>query len=192
MTSIKFESAMVIAHNNKDYLMLEIHSDYEEPVKARKFVSEMRQKTHVAELKIHRKKRSLTANAYAWVLIGKLAAVLNITKTEVYWQYIREVGDNFEIYSVRNEAVEKTIAAWQSIGLGWLCDDLGNDIEPGKQTIIFYFGSSSYDSKQMANLIELIVADCKEQGIETLPPEELERMKTEWEMRERGSLNDSC
>ena len=186
MTSIKFEKAIVITHEGKDYMMLELTDDYDENIKARKFAMEMKLRTHIAELKIFREKRSLTANAYAWLLMGKLAAAMNITRTEVYWKYIREVGDNFEIYSVRDEAVDKTIEAWQSIGLGWLCDNLGADVTPGRQNIILYFGSSSYDSKQMANLIELIVADCREQGIETLPPEELERMRQEWELREQS------
>lgn len=47
----------------------------------------------------------------------------------------------------------------------------------------FYFrlrGSHEYDTKEMAILIDDIIAEAKEQGIETLPPNEVERMKQEW------------
>jgi hypothetical protein len=180
MTSIKFDKAFVITHDGVDYLMLSL-PDRTNEVHARKFVSEMKHKTHIAELKVYRVNRSHSANAYAWVLIGKLAAALNVTTTEVYRQYIREIGDNFEILSIRDEAVGKMIKIWQSIGLGWQCDNLGADAaNPGHQNLVLYYGSSTYDTKQMSNLISLIVQDCQGQGIETLTPEELAKLEQEW------------
>lgn len=55
---------------------------------------------------------------------------------------------------------------------------------------ICYYGSSTYDTKQMARLIDLVVEDCKQQGIETLPPEELERMALEWRQDEERNEGD--
>lgn len=46
-------------------------------------------------------------------------------------------------------------------------------------------GSSTYDTKEMSELINGLVAECKEQGIETLPPEELARMMAEYEENHR-------
>ena len=37
-------------------------------------------------------------------------------------------------------------------------------------------GSSTYDTKEMSRLIEGLVAECKDQGIDTLPPDEFNRM----------------
>jgi len=182
--SIKFDEAYVIKHDEHNYLMLRL-MDNQEKIKAHKFISELKNRMHEAVLKVYRNKRSLNANAYAWVLMGKLAAELNITTTEIYREYIRNIGDNFEVLSVPDDAVERWISIWESRGLGWVCDNLGPDIIPGHQSILTYYGSSVYDTKQMSNLLELIIADCKEQGIEHLPPEELERMKNEWEKRER-------
>ena len=42
----------------------------------------------------------------------------------------------------------------------------------------------------MARLIDLVVEDCKQQGIETLPPEKLERMALEWRQDEKGNEGD--
>ena len=41
-------------------------------------------------------------------------------------------------------------------------------------------GSHLYDSKEMSALINGTVSDAKELGIETLPPDELERMVNSW------------
>ena len=61
---------------------------------------------------------------------------------------------------------------------------LPSDIMPSKidgcTNVIVYYGSSTYDSKQMSVLIDRIVQDCKELGIETLPPDELLRLQEEW------------
>ena len=43
-----------------------------------------------------------------------------------------------------------------------------------------YIGSSDYDTAQMSRLIDLIVQDCKAQGIETLTPDKLDAMKVKW------------
>ena len=41
-------------------------------------------------------------------------------------------------------------------------------------------GSSEYDTKEMSHFIDGIVAEAKELGIETLPPDELESMMKAW------------
>lgn len=46
-------------------------------------------------------------------------------------------------------------------------------------------GSSTYDTKEMSELINGLVTECKEQGIETLPPDELARMMAEYEENHR-------
>ena len=49
--------------------------------------------------------------------------------------------------------------------------------------MISYYGSSEYDTAQMSRLIELIIAECREQGIETKTPAELAALMEEWEKR---------
>lgn len=132
-----------------------------------------------------KRKRSLDSNAYAWVLIGKLAAVLHVPKEEVYRQAIREIGDNFEIVPVKDEAVERWRRNWESGHLGWISDIVGPSKMPGYTNTINYYGSSTYDTRQMSALIDCIVAECKEQGIETMTPDELENLKARWAEHER-------
>lgn len=130
----------------------------------------------VVELK---ERRSLNANAYAWVLMDKLAAKLNIAKTEIYRSYIKEIGGNSDIVCVQNKALNDLQKAWESRGIGWLTETLPSKIE-GCTNLMLYYGSSTYDTAQMSRLINLIIQDCKENEIEYLTPTELAKMLQEW------------
>lgn len=138
-------------------------------------------KAYEVDIKEHRERRSLDANAYFWVLCGKLAAALGITKNEVYRNFVRDVGDNFVIVPIKNEAVEKWVSNWEANGIGFVCDILGESKLPGYTNVITYYGSSTYDTKQMSALINLAVQACAEQGIETMTPQELSLLLEEWE-----------
>lgn len=129
----------------------------------------------------HRKKRSLDANAYCFVLIGKLAEKLGLTKEEVYRAAIKEIGGNYEIVCVQNKAVESLCDGWERNGLGWQTDTMPSKIE-GCTNVLLYYGSSTYDTAQMSRLIDNIVEECKEQGIETKNPDELHSLLEQWEV----------
>lgn len=129
------------------------------------------------------KKRSMDANAYAWVLIGKMAAVLRLTTSEVYRSIIREIGGNSEIIAVRNDAVETWIKAWESHGIGWQTEIFNDKRGDGFTDIMCWYGSSIYDTRQMSALLEQIVTEAKQLGIETLTPRELAALNQNWEDR---------
>lgn len=117
----------------------------------------------------YRQKRSLDANAYFWVLAGKLASKLHTTTTEVYRQYIYDVGDNFRIVPIREDLIGEWEKLWCKDHVGRMVEDLGECRNTtGYHNIRCFFGSSDYNTKQMSRLIDLIVQDCKEQGIETM------------------------
>ncbi len=128
----------------------------------------------------HKEKRSLNANAYFWVLCGKLASKLRQDKIDIYRHLIQNTGDNFEVLPIRNEAVETFIRNWQSRGLGWVCDNLGDSKIDGYTNVCAYYGSSVYNKKQMSDLIDSIVFECKEQGIQVETPEQIAKMKSLW------------
>lgn len=136
-------------------------------------------KVYEVVVKPKRKKRSLDANAYAWVLIDKLAEKLSIPKTAVYQQYIKEIGGNSETACVLDRAVDKLIDGWGRNGIGWIAETMPSKID-GCTNVTLYYGSSTYDSRQMARFIDLIVQDCKTNDIETLTPWELDGLKERW------------
>lgn len=136
-------------------------------------------KTYVLTIKEKKRRRSLDANAYAWVLLDKLAERLHEPKEEIYRGYIREIGGNSETVCVKNEAVDRLTEGWENNGIGWQSDTMPSKIA-GCTNVILYFGSSTYDSGQMARLIDFIVQDCEAIGIETKSAEELEKLCKEW------------
>lgn len=131
-----------------------------------------------------REKRSLDANAYMWLLCGKLAEKLSdkktkYTKEDIYREAIKEVGV-WQDDEIEPERVKWRCAAWQQIGTGWLTERVDFTADGSKEIIRFYYGSSQYNKKQMGRLIDNIVQDCQAVGIETKTPEELARLKSLW------------
>lgn len=137
-------------------------------------------KVYELSIKQKRKKRSLDANAYAWVLIDKLAEKLGRSKIEIYRQYIRDIGGVSETVCVLKKAAEKLVDGWKKNGIGWQADTIPSKID-GCVNVVLYFGSSTYDTAQMSRLIDMIVQDCKQFGIETMTPFELDALKERWQ-----------
>ena len=131
------------------------------------------------EIKQHRNRRSLDANAYCWVLCQRIAESIGQTPENVYREFIRRVGQ-FEFLPIKNEAVDRFIEIWQSKGIGWFAEKAWDSKLEGYTTVKAYYGSSVYDTREMSVLIDEIVSQCKEMDIETMPPAELEALKQQW------------
>ena len=142
--------------------------------------------SEIYELKITKKryKRSLDANAYMWTIADKIAEVIHDTKENVYRSAIREVGVFSDVAVQIGEPMAQLITAWSDNGIGWFVETFDTnltDINGNKmRRIRLYKGSSRYDTKQMSRLIDYIVNEARNLGIETDTPEEIERMKVLW------------
>lgn len=132
------------------------------------------------DIKQHREKRSLNANSYCFILCQKIAEVIGNTKEFVYKQAIKQVGQ-FEIVPIKDDALEKWIQIWESRGLGWQSEIMRDSKLDGYTTTINYYGSSVYDTKQMSILLEEIVHQAKELGIDTMTDTERKQLLEMWE-----------
>lgn len=130
------------------------------------------------ELNKWKKKRSLDANAYLWVLIRELSKQTGVEPKEIYRDAISYLN-TYDVIPIKNEAVERFIKNWNQNGDGWICEKFDSKLK-GFTNIRAYYGSSVFDSKEMSQLIEIIVNECKELGIETKPPEELKSLLEVW------------
>lgn len=133
--------------------------------------------------KQHRKKRSLTANAYFHVLVGKIADTLSISKTRCKNILIGRYGQQ-EFLEEGSPVVLKTnIGVDKMLEQEFLhCVPCGCKTENGTEVVFYkvFRGSHTYDSKEMSVLIDGTVQEAKDLGIETLPLGELERMVNMW------------
>lgn len=125
-----------------------------------------------------KKKRSLNANSYAWLLMDKIATVIRSTKEEVYRKAIKEVGVFTDI-AVRAEGYNKLKTEWERKGIGYLVEIIS---ETSFVTDCrMYYGSSTYNSSEMARLIEWVVDEAEELGIDTMTPKDRSLLIKEWE-----------
>ena len=127
-------------------------------------------------------KRSLNANAYFHVLVGKIADKLSITKAEAKNRLLGDYGQR-EI----DENGPVMISAYSSIKMEKRedihCVVIGYAHLQGKDFTHYALvrGSHTYNTAEMSHLIEGTVQEAKDLGIETLPPAELERMMKAWQ-----------
>ena len=145
---------------------------------------ELADKEVTVEIKRVRQRRSLDANAYAWVLIDKIAERTGFSKTEVYRHAIREIGGVSETVCVMDKAVDVLRSVWEKNGIGWQTDTMPSKLA-GCTNVILYYGSSCYDSKQMSALISSLIQDAELLGIPTLTDEQAEKMLGKWSGREK-------
>lgn len=125
------------------------------------------------EVKEHKKKRSLNANAYYWVLVNKIAEVLHQKKKFVHLAMLKQYGETYAILLPANKDISGLIKYYE----------LESTIKRGEQlfnSYKAYLPSSEMNTKQMSVLIDGVVSECHEMGIETMTPDELEELKANW------------
>lgn len=174
MTELQFDKARWQMDSEGDWLCIRCGR-----IQAQRVVEATARKKQTAVIKEYREKRSLDANAYCWLLIGKLADHYDLTPEEVYRTEIRNVGP-YEVIPVREDAAERWPSIWGGGGTGFLCDDLGPSKIQGYRNFRCWYGSHVYDTKQMSRLIDAIARDCKDAGIETMPTDKLDAMLEGW------------
>ena len=125
-----------------------------------------------------RKKRSLDANAYAWVLMTKIADVQEYptTKEEIYEKMLKDYGVLEEVDGLPITITVKASVDMSKISGHWLLIKSNGTFN----AYAMIKGSSEYDTKEMSHFIEGVVAEAKELGIETLTPAELDEMMKVW------------
>lgn len=148
---------------------------FESKTDIRNSIEELKDKELSLKVKPYRKKRSLDANAYFWVIVGKIADKLNSDIYKIYIDLLKSYGV-FTHIVVKKHVVEKIKSEWR------YCEVQGEVLVNGSVgvQIMCFFGSSTYDTKEMSRLIDGAVYEAKELGIEVLSDEEIQRMKERW------------
>lgn len=127
----------------------------------------------------HRNRRSLDANAYFHVLIGKIAAVNGISIAYAKNMMIARYGVP-ETLEDGSHLYYKTNAPWEYMRESETIHCIPVRYEDKTTFYRIMRGTHTYDSKEMSDLINGTVAEAKELGIETETPEEIERMCQQW------------
>ena len=107
------------------------------------------------------------------------------TKEDVYKKAIKDCG-HFTYVPVREDAVERYIQIWQAHGIGWIAEDAGECKSlKGYHNIMCYHGSSVYNTKEMARLIDCLTDECEQLGIKLEPSEYIQSLIEGWESEQK-------
>lgn len=174
-------SGLTLNRDGTQNITVTVNADFTEEY------DELRNCDIIVEIKKFFKKRSLDANAYAWTLIGKIAEKQNISKNEVYRKEVVEHG-TYVVHCLEDKDVEQSCEDWCSFGLGFQVDIFPSKL-PGCTNVMFYKGSSYYNSKEMAKLIDGIIHEAEGLGIPTITEKEKEKMLGKWEKKHEKRNN---
>lgn len=122
--------------------------------------------------KRYKKSRSLTANGYFWQLADKMAKRLKSDKWTVYLLQLAKYGV-FTDVRVVPQAVKDLSKSFRYI-------EVLHETEMYTDVRCFY-GSSTYDTAEMSDLINGTVEDAKTLGIDTMTPDEVKRLISVWQ-----------
>lgn len=122
------------------------------------------------ELNEYRKKRSLDQNSYMWELINQIANELRKSKEEVYEDLLFGYGQISSILmlsSINPQGYFKYYRKSHEIKSSGV---LYTEYRIAK-------GSSEMDTKEMTILLDGVIQEAKQLGIETLPPNQLAELR---------------
>lgn len=137
------------------------------------------------EAKKYRNQRSIDANAYFHLLVNKLARYFSISDTEMKTKMNLEYGTvalNLDGTKVGIKVPKGTKIEKFYPYCKWFGECIEGDLCFDKYLI--YKQTHTLDSKEMSQLINGVVQECKEVGIETLTDEELKSMMENYEKKE--------
>lgn len=138
------------------------------------------------EIKKYRKPRSLDANKYFWKLLQEVCEYKDIDTIEDYKRRVKELGI-FKQFKIMTQDVKTFEKIWTDRGIAWFCEISDTEYigDTEFKIINAYYGSSSYNSKQMSRLIDNLVQDCKAAGIETKSDAEINSLLESWDKNEQ-------
>lgn len=135
------------------------------------------------DLAPHKEKRSRDANNYCWLLADEIAQKLfQTTKEDVYRRAIQRVGVYKDFTLTEDEAKTFRIA-WSKLGTGWITEDVDYAPDGDRIVIRAYYGSSTYNTRQMSRLLDDLVQDAEALGIPT-DTGRITSLLEEWDARQ--------
>lgn len=125
------------------------------------------------EVSRHTEKRSLSANAYLWVLCDKIAKHPHIKsdKWTIYLMMLKEAGV-FCDCQIRREALDTLKTRFRYIEI--------LDEDDYSFVVRCYFGSSTYNSREMGDLLDKVKEEAMSLGIDVWTDDEIKAAVAAW------------
>ena len=130
----------------------------------------------------HINKRSNTANGYLWALITDIAKAIGSSDIEVYRECIRRAGVVKVFDNIAPDKIDNAIRLMSENkprGTGDFAEEINIG---GKPVVAVYYGSSKYNAVEFSRLLDEVIDEARELGIDIIPPNEVERLKALYEV----------
>lgn len=164
---------MSVSLNGRQRLTIELNGDFREAF------DQLKDKVCSVDIKEYRERRSLDANAYAWVLINKIAERMQSDPADIYREAVRHIAGVSQVICLQTKAVEAFCEAWHRNGIAWMTETMPSKL-PNCTNVVLWYGSSTYDTKQMSDLIDQLLQDAQQLGIPTDSKEYVDSLKVKW------------
>lgn len=128
-----------------------------------------------------KEKRSLSANALLWSMIGDIARNLDADKWEIYLKMLKRYG-KFTYIVVRPQAVAAMRSQWRE------CEEIGEiDINGQKGVqLLCYYGTSTMNTEEFSHFIEGVKSEMTEMGLQPPCSSDLRRAMELYEQEHTG------
>lgn len=141
-------------------------------------------KPYTVEVKRHYERRSKNANDLLWELCMQLSEKLShdkliVSKEEIYRRHIKIAG-KCDFVACIERAAEALMDGWSQKGIGWFAEMVDDCKIDGCVKICLYYGSSTYNTAEMSRLLDSVIQECEQCGVEVLSSAELSLIKEEW------------
>lgn len=128
------------------------------------------------ELKRYHNRRSVNANRLLWECLGRQADALGGDKWDYYINALNKYGQ-YTMVEMPADAVERFKQIYRE------CEVVGD--HNGQKQVLCYYGSSTYNTKEFARLLDGVIDDMKAAGIEVPTSEEMQAALKAWENGEK-------
>lgn len=135
------------------------------------------------DIKEHKAKRSLNQNSYYWALLAKVAEKLSISRNRCHNEMLASYGqdeyvDDRLVYVTihDNEKAEREAMEAETYHLRPTSSVMDGNDGMLYRVWVMLRGSHTYNTAEMRRLLEGMIDEAKQLGIETLPEEELEML----------------
>lgn len=131
--------------------------------------------------KKYKQKRSLDANGLLWHCLGKIAETLRTDKWEVYLLMLKRYG-KFTYICVKPNMVDAMKAQWRESEI------IGEVDINGQKAVqmLCYFGSSTYNTKEFSVLLDGVISEMAEMGLQVPTSQDMQRALEQWEKMQNG------
>ena len=125
----------------------------------------------------HKEKRSKDANALFWACCRDLATALKTDKDAVHDLMLKRYGVFGYGDFTSEENAKRFMRAWGEPS------EIVAKLSDGTTSVLYYFGSHTYNSKEFSALLDGVISEMKEVGITPPLSKDIERSLETWAKR---------